>query len=239
MEIFMRNIAYSISVPQITREVSEVVHGPAYAEHNSQGPFRFIVAIHGPRRGRGRAAPFRTGTITFPNGQIGEQFLLDCGNERPRFQLGVNGKTRILFSESNKPPKPEVLDDIRLKPFVDPRALAVRNDMLKETSESINISAVQFGWECRDEVFSIEWETSDIDSCHLRFDGERRDLRVFLDNSFNVPQGRREIIVMPFSHISHSCAGYNPPSVVLWLYHAPLYEADTAVSGNSFGSTLR
>lgn len=48
-------------------------------------------------------------------------------------------------------------------------------------SEAVKLTTVQFGWECRDRVFSIEWEGMCAERCRLLFHSEKRELRIELD----------------------------------------------------------
>ncbi len=147
MEIFMEDIAFSGTNLQITTEISKVIHGTAYEEFNKDGPVNFNVFLH-RRRAFKRwnvSRSYRTGCITFPSETIGTRFLDDCQCGRISIGLASGGRP-ILCRKSNKQPRPEVLNRIRLTPFISPEVLAERIAMQEEFKNFSELSAVQFGW---------------------------------------------------------------------------------------------
>jgi hypothetical protein len=80
--------------------------------------------------------------------------------------MGENVPNAILFA-----PETGLLRAIKLQPredivqrllrthYVDPHARKQRNNRIEEAEANrIPIRGIEFGWECRDAVFSCEWE---------------------------------------------------------------------------------
>ncbi|KAI0348632.1 RdRP-domain-containing protein [Trametopsis cervina] len=173
MEIFMRSIGPLVDQDGLKVELARVFHSPDYAHH--VGPARQLnleVYIF-PRRTR----TGRCGVFTVPTAAIGQQFLNEYGGITPQRTIVLNG--RIIFTQSNKPPRNHIVEQIYRMPYVDPREIQERQKRSQEvTSRSIALQAVQFGWECRDSVYSIEWEKAYSEGCSLLFDDERREFRI-------------------------------------------------------------
>ncbi|GJE86033.1 RNA dependent RNA polymerase [Phanerochaete sordida] len=122
---------------------------------------------------------------------------------------------------------------------------------LKE--KTIALRTIQFGWECRDNVFSIEWERVCEAKCELYFHEERREFHIKL---YQGSQAR--IMSIKASNVSWASAGLDkstqPPLPILFitLNYPPAYESEPcglersieqlvlmAISNNSAGTVLR
>jgi len=87
------------------------------------------------------------------------------------------GSRRIRSSKSNRLPRREVLEGITCLPYINPNAAEEREKRVTLLqSKNVSIKTIQFGWECRNKVFSIKWEEYCEGSCYLSFDGERREI---------------------------------------------------------------
>lgn len=100
-----------------------------------------------------------------------------------------------------------------------------RNDYLHAEAEArrIPISRIEFGWECRDNVLSCEWEKSLYPSGFLYYDEERREFRVGFEP---------KIIALRLSQINWASCGMDGPSPVICfnLDSAPIFEETISVS---------
>ncbi|KAI5120647.1 hypothetical protein M0805_007984 [Coniferiporia weirii] len=226
--VFMTNIGLTATEPLIIAKIAKVVHGPSYADLSGDGGslLNFQVSLH--RLGRNIQVPkshlsLRTGTVTFPSEDVATRFLGDCGGETPRISIIVGYKS-IKFRKSNKPARAEVVENIRRLPFVDPHVLQEKETVLQSIEGlSVFFSAIQFGWDCRDDVFSVEYErSSQWFAC--RFVPETREFRISLPGV----QGscRSETIVI---HSSQIRAAYRDDdlgklSFYFSLWHAPTFE---------------
>lgn len=223
MDIFMTNIGISVKPDQLKIELAGVLHKPPYSDlPSSQSPMNLEIIIHRKKP----SYPQRSGILTVPTTEIGNAFLRDFGGPAPARSLVLG--TRIKFQQGKKAPRPNVLEEIRRLPYLDPRLKQERERIATDLrSRAIPLRAVQFGWECRDNVFSIEWERIYQTGCELIYDEERRE--------FHVKHARGNtstLIIIRASQIAWASAGMdkegNPhiPVVFLSLNYPPSYETD-------------
>ncbi|KAI5122595.1 hypothetical protein M0805_004810 [Coniferiporia weirii] len=229
-EVFMTNIGLTATEPLIIAKIAEVVHGSSYADlsGNDGSILNFQVSLHRPSRKIPKShLSFRTGTVTFPSEEVAARFLDDCGGETPRISIIVGYKP-IIFRKSNKPARAGAVENIRRLPFVDPRVLQKRETENRSLENlPVIFSAIQFGWDCRDEVFSIEYERSS-QRFACSFDPETREFRISADG-LSSPGGTRhhgETIVIHSSQIrtAYRSDGPGRPSFYFDLWHAPTFE---------------
>jgi RNA-dependent RNA polymerase len=136
-----------------------------------------------------------------------------------RIGLVLRGRT-IAISLSKHTPRSDVVQNIRRLPYQDPEL----NDQ-QLPSDIILVSTVQFGWECRDGPFSIEWQTSPP-SCGIFFDDDRREIRVKM---FDPPRDTL-IIALRFSQIQSSSASLLSSQIPLLsfsLAQPPVFESES------------
>ena len=197
----MRNVIYSATPHQVTSSLAEILHGSGYAKFSPM-PLNFHVRLFKDKKGiRNHSG---CGALTLPTEEVGHWFLDEYG-ERP-IAMGscprvcAIGSKRIKFTLSRNKARLDVLESIRRRPYMDPQIVREkeRRDAVFR-SENVLIQAIQFGWECRDSIFSIEWEQTFSESCFLLFDGDRRELRIKIPqvNSPNIA-----IIAQRFSQIN-------------------------------------
>ncbi|KAG6845988.1 hypothetical protein H0H87_011036 [Tephrocybe sp. NHM501043] len=221
MEIFMHNISFNVTRHRLTTELATILHGSRYS-HFSSVPLNFHVHLYKDKKGLHQHSG--CGTLTLSSEEIGHQFLseygdgsftgLDCtvSNRRIRFKIGKNA------------PRPDVLESIARDPYIDPNA-AKEQERIERSfrEEKVMIKTLQFGWECRDYVFSVEWEQSP-DGCHLSFNDERRDLRIRIPRPYDTLA-----ISIRFSnlqtksvHTTHT----REPVIFLTLESPPAFESE-------------
>ncbi|KAF7791939.1 hypothetical protein EIP86_002965 [Pleurotus ostreatoroseus] len=228
MDIFITNIVWTTTPNQLQVSLANVLHGQDYRHHRVPvTPMNLSVFIH-PRRGHSAT---RTGILTVPTEAVGTQFLFEFGGPNPMKRL-VLGQT-LRFQPSRSRPKPHILEKVRRMPYEDPR---LAEEQEKHNSElrahTIPLSAIQFGWECRDNVYSIEWEKDCLSSrCELTFDTDRREFRV----KFHGPTDIR-IIAIRASQVNWVSAGLDAssgtssPIIYMSLYYPPAFESEQTQS---------
>jgi RNA-dependent RNA polymerase len=245
MELFMRGISMFATKSQVTKEIADVLHGPDYTSHSSL-PLNFHVHLFVDRRRSGGHKG--QGALTLPTYDLGVQFLQDYGEPMGRKRLSVDGRA-IKFTKSRKDPRPAIVEDILRLPYQDPRAVEEREKRTRQLQgESIPLKKVQFGWECRDQVFSSELEyrfTGDVPvfgsqalrpqdrflTCRLSFDDERREIRIDLGYT----ESESLIIAIRFSQIlwcSANISSGSQPSIFFSLATPPAYETQ-AIAPNT------
>ncbi|KAI0094703.1 RNA dependent RNA polymerase-domain-containing protein [Irpex rosettiformis] len=217
MEVFMRNIGLSVTSDDLKVEIARVIHSPEYAHH--VGPARpFNLDVHlFPRKARGRAG---CGVFTVATLPIGQQFLSEYGGTCPSRSIVLG--TKIFFQVSSKGPRQHIVEEIYRMPYDDPRARAERERQSRTImSKAIPLRAIQFGWECRDHVFSIEWEKECFDPCSLIFDDDRREFRIEHNG-----QRHTSIIAIRAAQIQWCSAGADRSEACLYLSltHPPSFE---------------
>jgi RNA-dependent RNA polymerase len=158
------------------------------------------------------------GALTFSTEEIGLSFLARYG------VLGLAVKNhKIKFTPSKKRARPDVVESITLRPFIDPE-IAERKERLDQALQSyrIKVRTLQFGWWCRDDVFSIEWEYES--SMALSFNDDQRECRLAIPNQ----SGTQFDIAIRFSQISELVIGMDlqdQPVATLTLETVPSFES--------------
>ena len=219
----MTNIGFAAKPDQLKIELAGILHKPPYSNLPCpQSPMNLDVVIHRKKP----SAPQRSGILTVPTRDIGAAFLRDFGGHAPARSLVLG--TRIKFQQGKNAPRPHVLEEVRRLPYVDPRLKQERERLATDLrSRTIPLCAVQFGWECRDNVFSVEWERTYPRGCELVYDEELREFHV------RTRQGNTTaFIIIRASQIAWASAGMDKaesphlPIIFLSLSYPPSYETD-------------
>ncbi|KAI0724457.1 RdRP-domain-containing protein [Cerioporus squamosus] len=171
MEIFIQNLPTSISNSKLELELANVLHAPPI--RNPDEPiFNFDVHLFQHRK----KYSFRAGALTLPTVELGRRFLQLYGEPFPNRRM-IIGATSVKFMQSNKSARAELVERVRSTPFQDPREAVARDHRAEELQAlEVHASAIQFGCECRDGVYSIEWEKK-CDAT-LIYDRNRREFRI-------------------------------------------------------------
>ncbi|KAG6879393.1 hypothetical protein C0992_003010 [Termitomyces sp. T32_za158] len=223
MEIFMRNISFNATQNSLTNELRRILHGQQYS---SSTPINFHVYLFKDKKGHHKHSG--CGTLTLPSEQVGRKFLDEFGDNLASTASFTIGGRRVGFTQSRRPARPDIVESIIRSPYVNPAALEEQGRIERVFREKkVSIRTLQFGWECRDSTFSVEWEYSPT-SCHIFFNDERRELR------FKLSQAGDAIlaIAMRFSnlktksvHMSYS----GEPVIFLTLETPPTFESEPLV----------
>lgn len=170
MEIFMRNIPAEYDRYDVKSALAVYLHGPELFD----GQVNFDVYLHRPRS----ETADRTGGLTVHDPNIGQRFLSIYGGMSSLIWLDQN---LIKFEASRFEPRADVLHMISRVPWTSPdKEREEEEERERGLSETfVPLKSVQFGWMCRDDVFSIESEARQ--PAHLRFDFQRRELNVIFE----------------------------------------------------------
>lgn len=213
MEVYMRNVPYTATRSNAVQALAEHLHSPAFLL--GEAPFNFDVQL--PREKNGEANR-GFGFLTFPMAELGIRFL-------KAFPHGLNMFDRMVqFHPSRHPEgRPRVVEEIRTMPFTNPKVLEEEEDRYLQLSENrIVVGSIQFGWDCRDRVFSIESESPLTGT--LSFDDERRQFRMeFIHISY------RYHIAIPIPQIDFLAAHPGKeglPVIFFKLHNPPFLEVD-------------
>ncbi|KAK2461790.1 hypothetical protein APHAL10511_006253 [Amanita phalloides] len=212
MEVHMSGVAWSSNAVQLTQELAKVLHS---ADYDKMWPrMNFHVFLKRDKRNSRHAG---YGFLTLPTKEIGQKFLTDFGGVLKKIQ--VQGRA-ITFSQSRREEcNPKILEMITQKPYIDPAALQASEERSKQLqSGSIVLNSIQFGWECRDDVFSIEWEIDSPKSGIMTFDPDKNEIRITFKDTY--------FIAMRYGHIKFISANRHSsePSIFFSLLQTPSFE---------------
>ena len=218
----MTDISFKLTKDQLKMELARVLHTFPYSTlPGLQHPMNFEVVIH-PRRGSARCS----GLLTVPSAAVGDRFLREFGGPKPSRTLNL--QTPIRFQLASKPSPQHVLHRVQNTPYEDPTARQERRrEQYEQRSKEIPLSTIQFGWECRDSVFSIEWERMCNVPCKLSFLKNRREFHIGLYQALET-----RLIVIKASHVRWASAGVDKsvipqqPILFLSLAYPPAYETE-------------
>lgn len=222
----MNSIGPTLTPSIINVEIARILHSDEYTRASST-PINFDVTLSTQRQ--------PIGWLTVPTADIGRRFLEEYGDPNPRKTL-----LRIKFKLSNRVPNAKLLDRIRRLPYIDPRVLQEENHraerrVLEVQNCEVAIKAIQFGRECRDRVFSVEWE----EACtgKLVLDPEKGDFRVKVTSLMET----RVLVVRP-AQIYYTSAGVDMRGaaiIYLSLNHAPSFETESSLQTMFAGMSTR
>ncbi|KAF6766302.1 RNA-directed RNA polymerase 2 [Ephemerocybe angulata] len=224
MEIFMRNVSWSATSIDVEEMLAKHLHDPVFL---GGGAATFNFNVYLPKDKKRFRPHSGIGFLTLPTQEIGNRFLALHPTG-----LYLQGRT-IQFSVSRNPAgRLDVVQSINSLPYIDPR---VREDERKQSAKlaasRVKLNTIQFGWDCRDEVLSIESEASP-ERCYLSFDEERRQFRVeYMHGQY------KYFIAIRFSQIDYLTAHtylHQDPVILMTLLDPPTFEADLKTSSSSF-----
>lgn len=216
MEVYMSGIGPNATKNQVISAIAHVLHSNAVKPN-------FDVYLFRDKRpgGRGHSG---TGALTLPSEDLGRALLRQYGGLHPRRPLIITGK-KVRLEISKRVPRPEVVERVRRLPYLDPSAVEAKEKKAAQLqSETVAVRSLQFGWECRDEVFSVEWERHyDVGVCELSFEDQRRELRV------KILQAEETLVIaIRFSQINSTSwtSSPNEPAIYFSLVTAPAFESE-------------
>ncbi|KAF5354905.1 hypothetical protein D9756_005520 [Leucocoprinus leucothites] len=201
MEIFMRNIPIKFhNEYDLKVTLAKHLHGSNFPNIKAN----FHLDLFPPENGK----RWCLGAFTLADLHVAERFLEIYGGPRPRHIIDIGGY-RIFFEPSRHLPHPEVLELLSRSRWVDPAdELEQLKRYEKLSSTPLPIKIVQFGWICRDRVFSIEGEERNR-LCNLTFAPERHEVHITFPRASI--QTNTHVIAIRHSSISsvsaHTSAG--------------------------------
>ena len=176
----MRQIPIGIDRSKFVGEMANVIHRQPYGKNEQGMPINFEAKLHRPKRRGPKKNPtlkgqknqtglsLRTGTVTFPTYEIGKAFLDVFGQYGVKFSIGTRP---VLFKKSNYSAKTEVVERISRTSYSPPDQYT-DTYVADSTETGLSLQNIQFVWQCRDNVLSIEWERSLLPPNCFDFDDE-------------------------------------------------------------------
>ncbi|KZP16752.1 hypothetical protein FIBSPDRAFT_50509, partial [Athelia psychrophila] len=221
MEIFISNVSYSTNKHQLTAALASILHSSEYSPDPAMPLINFDVRLF-PNK-RTKSGHSGSGSLTLSTEALGVKFLHNYGSPQARFTLFLGNRT-LKFAKSQQRPQKAIVETIKRLPYNPPEILQERERRARELqSNTISIRTIQFGWECRDSVFSVEWEKQ-VDTCGLFFKDDPRELRI----KYFTPDTTR-VIAMRFSQINFTATSlsiHGEPTIFIVLATPPSFERE-------------
>lgn len=190
----MRNIPADYDKYQVKAALANHLHAPRFFNRQAN----FDVVLYRVQNG----ATDRAGVFTVHDVDVGNNFLTLYGTERPSMFVFC-GPNRLSFSAGRREPSPDLLESISRSTWVDPSKEREREQREKQIDAMfVALQSIQFGWMCRDDVYSIESEARQ--TAFLRFDSHRRELNVVVKEAYN-DTSEYVIAIRPPSILGLSC----------------------------------
>ncbi|RXW24759.1 hypothetical protein EST38_g1051 [Candolleomyces aberdarensis] len=232
MEIFMKGVSWNATRTEVVLSFVDHLHSPSFLGSGTT-PINFHVFLFKDKRG------FRphsgSGVLTFATSELGSHFLSIYGPSGKSF-ISVKGMPIQFTPGRNQPGRPDVLEMVKRLPYVDPRIQEEESRRSKEIAgREVAIRTIQFGWDCRDGVFSAESEVSPSD-CSLAFDEEQRQFRVQYSHT-----NSKYIIAIRFSQIDSLTAHHylhSEPVILFILLDPPIYEMEPQSTTPDYNGTF-
>ena len=222
----MRDLSPSATKEDVTIELAKILHHHDYLELWGSIPVDLEVQLHQKNKEPG-AHHSGTGRFTVAVESVARRFLQDYGGVCSLKAVQFSQRTVIFQPSINKPAK-GIIAKFGGNPYVDPRAEPQKQRRIAEAeAKRIPISRIEFGWECRDTIFSSEWGKPLDPSGFLGCDEDRREFRVEFGS---------KVIVLRFAQINWASCGMDGASPVICfnLDSAPIFEETfTILQSNS------
>ena len=216
----MRGLSYSATREDIIVEIANILHRDDYLGLWGSIPINLEVQLHKNRRsGIGHSGSGRF-TVALPSVAI--RFLREYGGDNPP-NIVQCAHRQVFFNPSNGIPRRDIVERLQRTPYVDPHAEAEKRKRAAEAEANrIPIRGIEFGWECRDTIFSCEWERALDPSGLLGYDEDRREFRIiFGPNS----------IALRSAQVKWASCGMDGqlPVICFGLESAPIFEETITV----------
>lgn len=187
MEVQFGNVAYAATEYDVVDEFAKALHTPEFSRFSpGSALLNFQVNLFMRQRVHRSSADLTpghagTGVLTIPDAAAGRRFLqLYAGPSATRSI--VVGLRRVSFRPSEDQPSRGLVADLLGRPWQNPRRLAEQHRRDASLSQTkVTVAAVQFGWRCRDRVYSIEWESDAW--IELRFEHSQRQIVIIPPSS--------------------------------------------------------
>jgi RNA-dependent RNA polymerase len=215
MEVFLWGLSYSATREQIIIEIAQVLHRDDYLELWGSIPVNLELQLHRNKRtGSGHGG---TGRFTVAVPAVADRFLKEYGGDHPLKIFRCIGR-QVFFKPSESHLNRDIVEKLLRTPYVDPHAQAEKEKRAAEAEAiQVPIRRIEFGWECRDSVFSCEWEKFLDSPGSLGYNEDRREFRIVF--------GSKSIALRSGQIIWASCGMDGPlPVICFCLESHPIFE---------------
>ena len=210
----MWELSESATKAQVITEIARILHCDDYLELWGSIPVNLEVQLHEDELEPGVGG---TGTFTVSVPTVAMRFLKEHEGDSP-FKTVQFAQRRVFFKPSVHCPRADLVEKLLHTPYIDPQAEAEKRKRIAEAeANKIPICGIEFGWECRDAVFSCEWEQSLDPTGTLGYDEGRREFRIGF--------GSKSIALRPAQINWASCGMDGPLPVICFnLESNPIFE---------------
>ena len=172
----MWGVSYSATKAQVIVEIAEILRRDDYLGLWGSIPANLEVQLH--RNKRSGVGHSGSGRFTVAVRGVAVRFLQEYGGDRPLKAFRCAQK-QVFFKQSDGLPRTDTVEKLLRTPYVDPHAQEEKQKRVAEAEANwIPIRGIEFGWECRDGVFSCEWEKLLTQPGLLGYDEDRREFRI-------------------------------------------------------------
>ncbi|KAG8912041.1 hypothetical protein FRC01_005331 [Tulasnella sp. 417] len=173
-----------------------------------------------------------TGTLIIADDLVVAVFISMYGDpNRPRLNTTNDWDQGELTFSLGPPPSLEIIEELENTPFVDPRVAQGRQARREDLNATVGLRSVQFGWLCRDERFSPEWQV-DIQSMgnmpadntpSLRFNADSNEIWISLAVASTDTESLEAMVVVRFSRIEALIVDTTEPSTpgITFIFLSP------------------
>ena len=160
---------------QVSVEIAHILHRGDYLGLWGSVPVNLEVQLHKKKPGADHSG---TGRFTVAVPRVAIRFLQEYGGDHPLKAIQC-AQRRVFFKPSYDRPHIGIIDKLLRTPYVDPYAQEEKRKRVAEAEANrIPIRGIEFGWECRDTIFSCEWEKALDPPGSLGYDEDRREFRI-------------------------------------------------------------
>ncbi|GJJ16076.1 hypothetical protein Clacol_010355 [Clathrus columnatus] len=237
--VFIYNVPSFVNEVTLTKSLRPILHMSPFIEaHRATphaSPMNFYVHLF-PNK-QLRQSHLGMGILTFTTPELADLAVAYFSHVKP-FQIG---NKQLSFKKSKKPPSRALVERLQRTPYSyspNPKKTFQSRDNRHQNggnAQALTVRKVQFLYECRDYVFSPEWESPSspdsaaaIKSFDLRFDETRREIVIQkLEKT-----GPSTIIRMRHFTIRRVELSSTDMSFILYLTIPPSYERGFTSNGS-------
>ncbi|KAG8915203.1 hypothetical protein FRC00_006648 [Tulasnella sp. 408] len=205
--ISLQDIPLHVTRLDLIYAIQDVLHHPPFHDGIGQAP-NFSVQLD--RDVTDEYQHSGTGTLTIADDLVVAIFISMYGDpNRPRLNTTSDWDQGELTFSLGVPPPTDVIQELENSPFVDPRVAQGREARKAALGAMVGLHSVQFGWLCRDNRFSPEWQ-ADIQSLSdlpadntpsLRFNADSNEIWISLATVNTEFETLQAMVVVRFSRI--------------------------------------
>jgi RNA-dependent RNA polymerase len=200
-DIFLRNISWSVDEGGLSDTFAAILHDEPFLALSPGVLINFKVTLYPDRKFKGARPHSGTGLLTLPSSEIGRIFLERFGDgARVRRPLILGGR-KLSIQISSKGLRQDLVTAVSHTPYISREQMLVREQEKKELDGEVGISAIQFGRECRDGAFSVEWKRVFTPRGRIIFESDKREIQVHLPEDDNRGLSSGQIVAFRFSGI--------------------------------------